>query len=159
MRHDSIYTAPIRISSRQTQEGEIQFPGRVNLLVSGVVLLREAERRLGLSDTLAGQHAGLVPPGAGGPDGPGDGCASTCSRSRSAKAVVGRANPDPGENANDCDGLRTDHLFMHNRGPGAGEGPGPPAVLSADHERAGERSLAYLRKWIHYKQDKEQVFF
>ena len=37
--------------------------------------------------------------------------ASACSRSPTVEPVLGPAKPDPGEDADDCDALRTDPLF------------------------------------------------
>ena len=48
------------------------FDGGLISSDGGVVLLREAERRPGLAETLAGWHPGLARPVAGGPHAAGD---------------------------------------------------------------------------------------
>ena len=95
--------SPLRSAKRPTQEDECAFDG-------GLVLLREAERRLGLAEPLAGcirdqrNQAQVVH------------ALPAMLRFRMLAiacggAVLGPAKPVPWEDADDCDALRADPVF------------------------------------------------
>ncbi len=109
----------------------------------GLVLLRAAERRLGLAEALAGCIREWR---AGSSTACRRCCASACSRSGAGEPVPGSAEPVPG---NDADALRQAQerraacrsAVQAGGRPGAGERT--RSLFPAHHEPAGERALAH----------------
>ena len=120
---------PFDLPAVQRKKVSAAFDGGLITSDGGLVLLREAERRLRLAKTLAGcirdrrNQAQVVH------------SLSAMLRFRMLAIACGY------EDADDCDTLRADPLFKLASGPSAGERP--RALFAAHHEPIGERAISH----------------